>query len=529
MNSESVTDITALDARISAVERSVSSHSDPGIITKLLTLKKQRNALTPLCAAPDEIIAHILAELTSEPAEPTSFFEMERNRPNPKWSVVVLVCSRIRIVALQTPKLWFFVNGWSHPSWIKLCMERASTHSLTVFSLSDKSEETIQLTTSLLCAASVVDLTFSTDTERAQRQLEAFAAAITRLKSLKVRWIPTPLNTTAFLHGAWDDLVELSVTKLILSPPPLFARLRHLRLDQTRCPDNKFSIVFDFLRSSPLLEVLETVQAGFWNEHDSYLHWAVVLRKGPTISMPYLQIVSIEEDPSTASLLLEALPDPARVLATSNHHWEPLHIPLEEHPDPARVSLGRPTQENVFDYLNGFWQAKSGLKSLPPGRLVIVGSGSNTMSIQYGTQPSTATQAPSIYYACRCEIGGPDPILDTVDTIYLRLEVDWDGEEWTDSPEFDEHLARRLRSTDQGKLNIKHILVGDMEESPASRSLEAWLRNRQTSNTTSMNSRTPTLCYEGWESSEAKEWAARLVEEGLVQSVVWSPKLSARQ
>jgi hypothetical protein len=51
------------DAGIHDLEQLNQDGSDPGTNTQLLVLKKERSAMTPLGAVPDEIIIRILAKL----------------------------------------------------------------------------------------------------------------------------------------------------------------------------------------------------------------------------------------------------------------------------------------------------------------------------------------------------------------------------------------------------------------------------------------------------------------------------------
>jgi hypothetical protein len=102
--------IASLEARISAIEQLESNGPNLELKSKLLMLKRERNAFTPFCAVPDEIVGRILIALMIEPENPFGFFETDAFLSSPKWGRVMRVCSRIRTVALHTPQLWSIVD-----------------------------------------------------------------------------------------------------------------------------------------------------------------------------------------------------------------------------------------------------------------------------------------------------------------------------------------------------------------------------------------------------------------------------------
>jgi hypothetical protein len=106
----------SVDARISELERLARDNVEPGIQSELAVLKKDRNALAPFCAAPDEIIARILVGLAWCPRDISSLSELTTFSCSIEWTTVMLVCSRMRLVVLQTPELWSFIDGFADVS-----------------------------------------------------------------------------------------------------------------------------------------------------------------------------------------------------------------------------------------------------------------------------------------------------------------------------------------------------------------------------------------------------------------------------
>jgi hypothetical protein len=154
---------------------------------------------------------------------------------------------------------------------------------------------------------------------------------------------------------------------------------------------------------------------------------------------------------------------------------------------------------------------------MPAGHLIL-SSEFEIMEIHYGMPISPTTSVPSVYYTSYCEIGGPDPFFDTVNTVQMILEFSQEMPERTG-------IACMLRSIDKGKIDVAHVIIEYMEECPASRAFEAWLRARLD---TSRSAR-PTLHYAGKKRSDVEKWATRLVEKGLVEKVIWSLGLYIRR
>jgi hypothetical protein len=125
-----MTAIAAIDAQIARLESHSHDDFEQG---RLLELRKERNALTPFGKVPDEIISHILAEMILQPSwNPYSFFHLESFAINQEWTRAMLLCSRIRSVALATRELWSYIDCSAHPSWIVLCLQRVGNASLTL-------------------------------------------------------------------------------------------------------------------------------------------------------------------------------------------------------------------------------------------------------------------------------------------------------------------------------------------------------------------------------------------------------------
>jgi hypothetical protein len=520
----SLAKIASLDAQIATAEHVIRQDSNKERQSGLIALKKERNALTPFCAAPAEIVGRILVELNVIPACPTSFFEADIARPDSKWTVVMLLCSRIRAVALHTPELWSFVEGTAHPSWIELSMQRASNHPLTVMALDDKHDGKKEITPALVRAASLVEIYVGNDLEQAQQYWEgAFATSITQLRALKAKGFWE--LSTRFMDRSSDHLIELSLTEVHLSPPPLLPRLQRLRLDNIRCPYDDYSIMLAFFASSPSLEVLEILNSCA-KDHYDHSHWADVLRGSPTISMPHLKVLCLEENASTTQLLLEAIPTPSQTLAVlcGRWRWNSVQFPLKTS-TPTPVGHGYEDLSHILHHVKDFWYAKSGHGFLPAGFISLANNTTKMIPIhiRFGARPNIATPTPFVCYESECTLEGPDPLLDVIDTLHILLRENLYADQTPDA-ETNLSLANALESMDRANITINHVVVGYMEVCTGLRTFEKWLRKRRDMTKNSSGIYGLTMDYEGPRSGDAEAWTKHLLEEGLVKRITWSWK-----
>jgi hypothetical protein len=108
--------------------------------TQILGLKAQerrlltrRNALAPLCHLPTEILLDILDLLA--PHIHTShgeYMDWRRGRGRVAWVGVMGVCTRMRSLVLNTPRLWADVDLNRHEEWTRLCLERSISSPLQI-------------------------------------------------------------------------------------------------------------------------------------------------------------------------------------------------------------------------------------------------------------------------------------------------------------------------------------------------------------------------------------------------------------
>jgi hypothetical protein len=212
--------IASLEVRISAIEQLASNGPNLELTSELLTLKRERNAFTPFCAVPDEMIGRILIALMIEPENPLGFFETDTVLSSPKWGRAMRVCSRIRTVALHTPQLWSIVDCQAHSFWIKVCIQRACSCLLTVKYMNPGRAEVLHLTSSLIRMASVLQLAINHFVTLGPKLELEFAtpSAQSSLRALQVSGDSFARVFKALLpavSGSWDHLVELTLARLL--------------------------------------------------------------------------------------------------------------------------------------------------------------------------------------------------------------------------------------------------------------------------------------------------------------------------
>jgi hypothetical protein len=95
---------------------------------RALELRTRRNALTRLCALPEDIILAILyvlhgkelARASDVGGPPLSSADLRDG-----WTNVMGACTRLHAIALSAPLLWRYLHLRSRPEWLALCAERS--------------------------------------------------------------------------------------------------------------------------------------------------------------------------------------------------------------------------------------------------------------------------------------------------------------------------------------------------------------------------------------------------------------------
>jgi hypothetical protein len=309
--------------------------------TQILGLKAQerrlltrRNALAPLCILPTEILLDII-DLLSPHIHTNHGDHMDRRRGRGRvgWVGVMGVCTRMRSLVLNTPRLWADVDLNRNEEWTRLCLERSISSPLQI-SFNEESalhgkecrgcEDDIpedqvlrfghSFETSFL-RASVIDLHIAVTDQLFRAACDVLRApCIPHLWSLTYTMdcdyllddqfledndVPVLRGATALTHLVLSGIKFLSP---ILSLPSLV----HFELKTYAVHYSQVDL-FRFLRLSPLLEHLCI------NICDSYRLFDQPANVEP-IHLPRLLTLSLTADLSYLMPHLSAIPAPKDML-----------------------------------------------------------------------------------------------------------------------------------------------------------------------------------------------------------------------
>jgi hypothetical protein len=121
---------------IKTLDRRIGATSDPA---KKRQLRVRRNALTPLCRLPVEILRRILGRvvrsfherLTDHPIDLAHRPWYEVGYPV-GWMRVMSACSHIRSQMIASHSFWTYIDIDRQPRWIKLCLKRCGSLPLSL-------------------------------------------------------------------------------------------------------------------------------------------------------------------------------------------------------------------------------------------------------------------------------------------------------------------------------------------------------------------------------------------------------------
>jgi hypothetical protein len=264
---------------------------------KLVGLKRQRNALVPICSVPPEVLAAILRFLR----RPRKRFggpilTIKLDEP---WAYAMLISTRFREVAVATPALWSTISLAGRKEWVELCLRRAQNHPLSLLSVDSSRCE-------LVSRSRLAEVTSGDPA--------AFTAAAPHLKILsflahgQLREIG-PL----FLGGTMGSMIRLTLQMVtLLRELPDMARLRRLELSHVMIRDP--AAFAQILRGIP-------------NVQDILLCCLIIPEEtlspagAPPVPLPHLRVLYIEDIIETARLYMQSIPTPSDALGLMLTSW----------------------------------------------------------------------------------------------------------------------------------------------------------------------------------------------------------------
>jgi hypothetical protein len=481
-----MTSIVAIDTRILQLESHMQDDSDR---VQLLALKRERNALTSICRAPDDIISRILTEMIVKPSQtPFSFLELDTFTITLEWVRFTLACSRIRLVALGTCEIWSYIDCYKPPAWIELCLQRAGNSPLKFLNCGGRFNATVHLDLSA----------------RLHAYQAALAAHYVDTPTLHTRFVihtlirhqeATITHATAYLsdpflvsHGGRIKQLSLSYS-VIDGDTPIFPSLTHLCLDHIKIFEHNFIHLLRIIRNAALIEVLVIKFTD--------LHLTPPMNVGRKIRLPHLRVLEIHADLPMVHALRNTLPDPAEllsILVEEGELYRPLGIPA------MAEDLGTVSMAKILMGVQEFWTAKTGRTLLPYSLFM----DQLPARILFGSPPiDSRSESPGAHLNMPCDIKAGDPMLEHIHTLYLSLDRDEDDAEshWFYALSLEDHLP-----------NVQHIVLGCMEPwSAESAPLESWLSRRHQKGRTLEN-----LTFK-YTQTDTEAWACDLKSKGIVK------------
>jgi hypothetical protein len=315
---------------------------------------RDRNANSLLCKLPDELIAHILRSAQG-------LLNHKNRIPfDLNWRHIMLVCLRIRKVALQYPALWASVDFEWPKRWRELCLRRAVSHALSLKAGLVSAQVAAADVGRLLPRIQNASIKFHYDPFRNPTHMsidalisEAVQNPAPMLQDLTIITILPQLwkLTSYFCAGQCQKLTRLRLHAVDVHSIPDLPILRSLTIDGFSLPSHLSHLVA-FFANVPHLEQL--VMRDFGGPHDR-------LR---IQSFPHVQPTTLGR---LSSLELHACSEYVwgilccLTLPNTLRHVSVGVMAEEEYE--GTVSMEAVT--NTMEYLQRHWSSKEGRDNLP--------------------------------------------------------------------------------------------------------------------------------------------------------------------
>jgi hypothetical protein len=354
-----------------------------------LELRTRRNALTRLCALPEDIILAILyvlhgmelARASDVGGPPLSSADLRDG-----WTNVMGACTRLRAIALSAPLLWRSLHLRSRPEWLALCAERSHglPHALVLRPCVWGSRNvSVNLKTYIALAYDVrIELYGSEFINITKTLLEGTLPSLRHLVCATGTYDRVMLSDR-FLGGLSSQLKTLEMRNPVVSlKVPTLASLTSLALYAVDT-QGEAQALFELLRGAPLLEGL------FVSRIDDAFMEGVRL---DSINLPRLRKTHITASRAWVAALMGVLP-----LSQDEHHFHVsgglarldagVHIRLQVHAHAVRLvreARAAPLERVMWDARR---RRSTGSRGPDPARMY--GQGSPHSILHIPTQKQT--------------------------------------------------------------------------------------------------------------------------------------------
>jgi hypothetical protein len=341
----------ALQLAIDDLDRSISATEDKD---ELVQLKRQRNALLPVCSLPAELFVKVVAMLQHDQGARIGVPTVRSEPLNRTWCWVMNACAYFRDLTRNTPTLWNTIDFCYSPTgWINMCLRLSQDTPLFIRDTTGRSK-------SVFSRAHLAHL----DGEAVTGDILNEPAP--NLKGLVVSYANEPFGVMrSFLGGASIALTFLHLLgrKISLEGSPAMPFLRCLILEFMHMePELSLQSLVGLIAHAPRLEIvcIEDLHLQLTESSDTI----EVLDRAV---LPNFQTLLIVGEAVVVSALLRLFPTPAKHLDIRVHenaqvqHQVLIHESYlsftSQFPNHAEQEKGRITLGDVYKYTIEFGEA----------------------------------------------------------------------------------------------------------------------------------------------------------------------------
>jgi hypothetical protein len=275
------TEHACLDGEMEARTGAVDWDAD----LELVKMKRQRNALIPICRLPSEILIAVFGHVQCE--------------DECGWTRVMLVCHHFYHIAVSAPMLWTWIDCVRRPqAAIDICARRSAPALLHIITnTADHTDLWTRSESAHLLNMDAMDLLDVSAPHLKTLTIDSRSDTMILITPLSLL-----LVSISLVH------LKLTGTSIILEGAPFMPTLRRLDL-QNITTDYSFKDLASFLTQTPEVETLIT--ENLYLLDDGGVLDATMLFPVPARAvLPRLQHLYVEDTPAEAGAMMRFLPAP---------------------------------------------------------------------------------------------------------------------------------------------------------------------------------------------------------------------------
>jgi hypothetical protein len=379
-----------------------------------LRLKKEQNALSPLCQMPDEILVSVVLAIQCCPSLDDYWTMMTEDGIflHRGWAEIMLVCTRLRDVMVHSPELWVALDSRWSSQWQELCLTRASSWPLSTYILISNQADVITAIP-LLRQSAVTTLVFGFEGDPGEGYSAVLTVDAPKLHSLRLTGNSAPLQVLALGHMThFTHLSDLTLYGTRVGHnfrfPPTLRRLRLVGADISALMQR----LGDLLSNLSLLEHLKFEEIDRDREFEPIAQpVAATAVKLPCLLSLIMRYCSLE----SVNAVAHAINPPQGVLELTVI----VDIPQHTHP--------------ILAFARQFWRQTTGVLDLSPTGVLHLSqyhtpevsqpcSGNFSLILQAGRkEPENHSLHLTLHYRDCLAIPADDPFLALVAEVKIDL------------------------------------------------------------------------------------------------------------